>query len=380
MVHEHKRLRCVSVIDSLWVGGTERSLVEQSVGLVDLGVDTTIVCLRRRDRGVHEEALRRGIPVGVLPSTSLPLQVRELRSLVRSLSPDVVHCSLLRASLVARLACVGSKVPLLNSIVNTPYVAVRFRDPAITPWKLHLIRIVDRLTAPLVTHWHAVSGEAARSAIEHLRIPEQKVTVIRRTRDRQRLGERSGERREAARRRLGLSPDAPVLLAVGREDFQKNHVALVRAMSDVVRSRPGAVLLIAGREGTESERIVQTIGQLELESSVVRLGHRTDVPELYTAADLYLTAAHWEGFSGALLEARLSGLPTLARALPQNHEIPSRGEPLDRTVREVNGLEVLRSLEETAAVSPAELTCPDPMETMQEFAQLLLDLAGRGEP
>jgi glycosyltransferase involved in cell wall biosynthesis len=322
--------RIFSVIDSLWVGGTERSLLELVPELTDRGIHTTIVCLRRRRRGVYDEAIARGHDVVVLERTGLVGQVIELRRLIRQQRPQLVHCALFRASLVSRLATRGLGVPLLGSLVNTPYVKARFADPQVTAWKLRLVQWLDRHTARYTDHFHAVSEAAKQHAVEALRVPAQRISVAPRTRDLSRLGKNTPARRAEVRQRLGIALDATVLLSVGREDYQKNQIELIEALPAVLADLPDALLLIAGREGSSSKLLRQRAGELGVTAHVRHLGHRSDVPDLMVACDLFCFPSLWEGYPGALLEALVLGCRIMCRDIPQCREVLALvGDPAD---------------------------------------------------
>ncbi len=69
------------------------------------------------------------------------------------------------------------------------------------------------------------------------------------------LGRRTEIRRDETRRRLGLADDVPVVLAIGREEWQKGHDTLVDATPRLVERWPGLTVLLAGRPGAQSEAL-----------------------------------------------------------------------------------------------------------------------------
>ena len=169
------------LIDSLWVGGSERSLAEMQPHLRSAGIHTTIACLRRRDEGVEREVLAEGIELRYLNAGALSAQVWAVRRLLKKLRPQILHTALFRSNLVGRLAAVGLSVKVLSSLVNTPYEPVRFQDPSLKAKKFRIAQFVDALTARLFTdHFHAVSHAAKAAAIRDLRVPAERITVVER--------------------------------------------------------------------------------------------------------------------------------------------------------------------------------------------------------
>jgi glycosyltransferase involved in cell wall biosynthesis len=314
-------VRLVSVIDGLGFGGAERSLAELLPGLVEAGIDPTVVCLRRRDGGVERDVIGQGFQVRFLPPGRVE-RIKALREILREGPADLLHTSLVESSLVGRIAAMKTGVPVLTSLVNQAYTAERRSDPHVHRWAVSGVRAVDRVTARHMTsHFHAITHAVKRWAVESLRISAERITVVERGREPRRLGEPGPERRAAARDQLGVARDAEVIVAVGRQEFQKGHRFLVEAMPSVVRSRPAAVLLLAGREGAETAHLRGLVARLGLQQTVHFLGFRSDLPEVLAASDVFAFPSLWEGLGGAVIEAMALGLPIVATDLEPVREV-----------------------------------------------------------
>ncbi|MBK7324210.1 MAG: glycosyltransferase family 4 protein [Candidatus Microthrix sp.] len=72
---------------------------------------------------------------------------------------------------------------------------------------------------------------------------------------------------------------------------------------------PSAVLLLAGREGDATPRLLESIAESRAQDAVRLLGHRTDVADLCVASDLFAFPSLYEGAAGSLLEAMALQLP-----------------------------------------------------------------------
>ncbi|HEX6207418.1 MAG TPA: glycosyltransferase family 4 protein [Actinomycetota bacterium] len=330
------------VINGLGTGGAERSLAELLPRLVAEGIEPSVVCLYRRDEGVQEDVRAAGFDVRFLSAGGRVGRVRELRGLLAEDRPDLVHTTIFEADLVGRLASASLRIPLVTSLVNTSYDDVRLLDPNVRRWRLATARLVDGWTARRLTTWfHAITRTVAESAVQSLGIPGDRITVIPRGRDAERLGAPSPERKERARRALALEPRDQVLLSVARQEFQKGQGTLVSAMS---RLPATAVLLIAGRDGNATATLRAAASSLG--DRVRFLGHRSDVPELLAAADVFVFPSIYEGLGGAVIEAMALGLPVVASDLPALHEVvePGRSAVLvpagnaDRLAEAVGGL------------------------------------------
>ncbi len=315
------------VINSFLAGGAERSLVEGLPRLVDRGVTPVIACLRYRDVGFEEEVRAAGYDVRLLDGESRLTKIRSLRTLIRELQPALVYTSLFDADLAGRIAALGMDVPVITNLANTAYDEARLDDPNLSPGRVKAVKLVDGFTSRHMTdHFHAVSQAVKDSTVTHLGVDPDRITVVKRGRDRDRLGEPSPERRRTVRERLGVAQDAEVVVTVGRQEYQKAHTHLIEAFALVAANRPDARLLIAGREGHATAEIDALIERLGVGDIVTMLGHRDDVPDVMAASDLFVFPSLYEGLGGALIEAIGLGLPVVASDIPALREVVVEGE------------------------------------------------------
>lgn len=315
-------VQVLALINGLIPDGAERSLAELAPRVRELGIDVTIVCLYEQQGNVYEQLYAKGFDVKYLEADSFLGRILELRRLFHVLSPDLVHTTIIESDIIGRLAGVGTGIPVVTSLVNTSYDSRRLDDPNVAGWKLKLIRAVDAFTARhMGAGFHALTAAVADASEESLGVSRESITVIGRSREPDRLGRVTPHRRLTVRQALGLDKSHEVVLATGRQDYQKGHVTLVEATARLVASRPRLRVLLAGRPGSETERIDRRIGALGLTTQVLILGHREDVPDLLAAADLYVFPSLFEGFGGALLEAMAVGLPAIASDLPALREV-----------------------------------------------------------
>ena len=162
--------------------------------------------------------------------------------------------------------------------------------------------------------------------MEDLKIGENRITIVERGRDPQRLGQCSQSRRKEARRALQLTDEAKVLLNVGRHEFQKGHRYLIEAMSYLHQKNSQLVLLIAGREGNTTQELMTQVKESGLNDQIRFLGHREDIPDLLASADLFVFPSLFEGLPGAVIEAMALGLPVIASDIPSLREVVENGK------------------------------------------------------
>ncbi|MCB1865106.1 MAG: glycosyltransferase [Chromatiales bacterium] len=123
-------------------------------------------------------------------------------------------------------------------------------------------------------------------------------------------------RREQFRQRLGIDPDTPVALFVGRAAHEKNIGFLIESLVIARKRAPSLMLLIAG-EGpalTSLRELARKTGQSEVVRFLGYLDRDRDLPDCYAAADLFAFASRTETQGLALIEAMAAGLPVVALA------------------------------------------------------------------
>jgi glycosyltransferase involved in cell wall biosynthesis len=126
------------------------------------------------------------------------------------------------------------------------------------------------------------------------------------------ISELSARHASISRADLGLSESDLVLINVGTLEPRKNQLGLLQVFARIVAEHPHAKLLLAG-EGPHRPLIEAAAVELNIASNVKLLGHRRNVAELLTVADLYVHFASAENCPISLIEAARAGLPWAAK-------------------------------------------------------------------
>ena len=120
--------------------------------------------------------------------------------------------------------------------------------------------------------------------------------------------------RQLARQKLGLQPDIPVLLFVGRLDPFKGPDVLLRAAA--MMEEDAHILIVGGklRDDKELQALRKLAAELKLGKRVQFLGAQPQqaLPAIYSAADVTVIPSYHESFGLAAVESLACGTPVVA--------------------------------------------------------------------
>ncbi len=120
----------------------------------------------------------------------------------------------------------------------------------------------------------------------------------------------SAEARRSARAKIGIPPDAPLLIYAGRLAREKNVMWLLEAFARVHQHQPEARLALAGG-GAHAEDLQAQAQTLPCADAVLFLGPqpRKSMDALYAAADVFCFPSPSETQGLVIGEARAAGAP-----------------------------------------------------------------------
>ena len=275
----------------------------------------------------------RGVTAPVQFAAQDPRHARLLDALVRDLamagaveSPDIVHCHTWYAHLAGCLAR-----PLTGAqLVLTTHSLEPHR-----PWKVeqlgtayHATAWIERTAYENADGVIAVSGAMKDDVQTLYHVPPERVRVIHNGID---PDEYRPRRSPETLRRLGVDPDVPIVLFVGRITRQKGILHLVRAARQLT---PGVQLVLcAGAPDTPeiAAEMTALVAEVKRDAAakiiwIPEMLPKADTIVLYTHAAVFVCPSVYEPFGIINLEAMACETPVVASAVGGIPEIVVAGE------------------------------------------------------
>lgn len=309
-------LTILHVVDSLEFGGLERVVTDLAIAQKECG-HKVIVFSISPTTGLLPELLAADIPV-VLGGKSSSIDFGVLGKLRRTavgLSVNIVHAHNFVPNYYAAVALIGvrSGPPLVGTCHD---MGNRLSNRKLRwMYRLSLLRTARvAMVGQQVRDRYIASGlvKAESAEIVLNGIPVQRFNGC-------------AERRQCARRVLGLSDDLLVIGCVGRLVQLKNQRLMIECMPALLSLQPNLRLVIVGDGPLESVLRAQAF-TLGVAAHVDFLGQRSDVADLLPAFDIFALPSSTEGLSIALLEACATGLAVVATNVGGNPEIIRDGQ------------------------------------------------------
>jgi len=297
-----KKTIALAVLESKY-GGDATSVNDLVTGLD--GDEFTVVFLYLRKRGAKANHLEQQGFKTIYLSEEASLRTFRLAVLIRLIrvlkrhGTMLLHCHAHKSTVYGALA--GVCLPGLKIVAHVHGLkrSSRLRRKLIN---LALFWRVNRLL-PVA---QAVKQDLVRS---NWTLSQNKTTVLENSVDYYRFAEFK-DSRGPIRRTFGLTPDALIIVCVGRLVPTKGLDYLIEAFSRIDAAGQNAHLLLVG-EGRSRQKCEQQVSDLDLESSVHFLGFRRDIESIFHAADVFVMSSVAEGMPRVLLEAMAAKTPCI---------------------------------------------------------------------
>jgi L-malate glycosyltransferase len=278
-------------LETAWRGGQNQALLLLK-GLHARGHAAELVAAEGSALG--ERAACEDIPVHFVSRGMLRLlAARKIRALLRTGRFDLLHANEAHAVSAAWLAGAHKCVPLVIS-----------RRVGYPIGQSRIARARYLAAARIVANSQWVAEQAAASGA-----PRDKLTVV--YEGAEIPPKFTPEQKQAARKRWGISGDAPLLGCVGVLLPDKGQEWLIRALDEVRKEFPGAKLLLAG-DGPGRARLESLAQQLGVAEAVIFAGFVPDVENVYAALNVFLLPSLFEALNNSLLAAMAYEVPSIS--------------------------------------------------------------------
>ena len=302
-----RRVRVVSFIHSLELGGSETQCIEVAARMSKSGYDVTLACLNGSGP-LRERAERLGLRVAVfqvprLLRPSAVLQAVRFAGFLRRNRIRVVHTNDLYSNLFA--------VPIAW-LARVPVIVSSQRDMSHWSWysplRRKLLRRIQGLSRWLIANSCAIRDDL----VQRDKFAPEKILVIHNGID---TGRFAPEAPAATEQLAGIAQGDRLIVMVANMHIRvKGHDDLIEAAQRVCHEHSEARFLLIG-DGELREAFARKVRDLGLERSILFLGHQTNVPALLRRCEIGVLASRAEGLPNAVLEYMASGLATVATAV-----------------------------------------------------------------
>lgn len=303
--------------------GTKRSTVVHIITQLELGgaQENTLYTCEHLDSDRYRVILIYG-PGGILDSRAqssstyepitLPSLVREirppqdvlaahqLRKVLKSIQPDIVHTHSSKAGVLGRFAAKAAGVPnIVHSIHGFGFYTGQAQQ------KYQLFLNAERAAGQVTDAFISVSVANLEEAIRKRIIPRRAIRQV--IRSGMNLDDyRTIPSRAKARASLGYAREAELILCIANLKQQKDPLTLMEAFRQLSLSRPHAELLFAG-DGPLRNDVEAFLIKHHLHNRVHLLGWRRDIPQLLAAANVVALSSLYEGLPRSAVQAVAAG-------------------------------------------------------------------------
>ncbi len=285
-------MKVLYLITGLGGGGAEKVVADLADQMSKRGHQVKIAYLKGEVIVRPENPNIELVYLGLETLTDTRKAYQNYKKLLLRFSPDVVHAHMVHANIFARISRQFYDVPRLICTAHSNNEGGKVR------------MLAYRLThtcADLTTN----VSQAASKNFENLgAVPKGGIQTVYNGIDLNKF-KRDEQLRAHVRSSLNIADDEIMLLAVGRLHEAKDYPNLLNALSLILKKNniTKKVKLVIAGEGEQKSILEQKIQALKIQDHVQLIGRRNDVPQLMSAADLFVLSSSFEGFGLVVAEA-----------------------------------------------------------------------------
>lgn len=294
-----KPIRVAHIIGK-WLGGGVEAVVMNYYRHIDHSkIQFDFICDEDSVNIPYEEIEKLGGKVILIPPYQKIFKYqKELRKVLKDGEYKIVHSHINTLSVFPLYAAkrVGVPVRIAHSHSTTNK----------KEWKKNLLKQILRpFSKKYATDYMCCSELAGRWLFGDKAYDEGKVYLLNNAIDLDKF-KYDEKIRNNKRKELGINEDTLVIGHIGRFVAQKNHTFLIDIFNEIHKKNKDSLLMLVG-QGPLMNEIQAKVNNLGLKDSVIFLGQRSDVNELYQAMDVFILPSLYEGLPVVGVEAQASG-------------------------------------------------------------------------
>lgn len=291
-------MKVLHVINSLFIGGAERLLVE-TLPLLQKNTNNNVdlALLNASSTSFYEKfkSVNKGEIFELSKSNEYnPLNILRLIPLMKKY--DIIHVHLFPSLYWVAIA----------KMISFSRVKLVFTEHSTGNRRLQspLFRIIDKFIYRAYSKIICISPEVKNQIGNLLKIPNDRLVVVNNGINLRKIKSIKAHQRED----FGYYSEDCIIVMVAGFRIEKDHETLIASLKYL----PAKYKLLLVGDGYRRAEIENCIHKLNLNNRITLLGIRSDVYALLKMSDIAVLSSHWEGFGLAAAEAMAAEIPVIA--------------------------------------------------------------------
>jgi glycosyltransferase involved in cell wall biosynthesis len=304
-------MKVIFTIDSLQQGGAEQSLAH-TIAHFSPSTEITVVYFKQKEDLLPQfkNLNCKLISVNLRGKLTWFNGVRKFKNIIQEIKPDIVVSCLYQSNIISRITCKITGTKLVGTFVSDSYSKERSINfskkrklgAAFFLW-------IDQLTSKIPMAWIANSESIKKSNCSILGVDPNKVTVIYRGRNASLIQPWKNPQNDQTFR----------FAFVGRMLETKGLKELVEAFEYLSKENHFIHLDLYG-DGPYKKTLSNQIDLSTCKNKITLHGNIDNAWKKLYDSNCFVFPSWYEGFSGALVEAMMLGIPIIASDITMNLE------------------------------------------------------------
>lgn len=308
---EHPKMKILYCITSSSWGGAQLHVLELCADQLARGNEVTFI-VGNKGPLLDKVKQLKGVKVILLPSLVREISptndikaIVELRKIIKSESPDIVHLHSSKAGVIGRLSSIGLRKKI--KVIFTVH-GWAFTDGVSSRLKKSLYRIIEKSVRHFTDLFICVSYYDEKiGKRDKVLDSTSNVKVI-----------HNGST-TPSEQSINYSVHTPLrLVMIARFSPQKDQETLINAVTKLPKD--SYKLTFVG-DGETLQTNKELVSKYELNHNIKFVGFKDDISDELINNDVYILSTHYEGLPISIIEAMSYGLPILATNVGGNSEM-----------------------------------------------------------